>query len=35
MVFAFHIAHALIDFTVIEKEIILIIIDVMVVALNT
>ncbi len=35
MDFSFHIAHVVIDFKVIEKEIILIIIDAMDVAMNT
>lgn len=35
MVFAFHGFHVSIDFTIVEKKIILIIIDVMVVAMNT
>lgn len=34
MVFSFHIDHVIIDFTVIKKKIILIIINVMLVALN-
>ena len=35
MVFAFHMAHVVIDFTVIENRIILIIIDAMVVTMDT
>jgi hypothetical protein len=35
MVFSFHIAHFIIDYKVIEKEIILIIIDATIVTMNT